>query len=151
MGTNNENDSQEKVKTNESVKTKQDVIALLNTISNRKDDKIIKQKKKNINKQRKKKTQKKQQQNVNNKKKKEPRDARLEQRRETLDKHSYEKKKDLSDVLVDINPKRCYFKGCRKKVHLIRLQCNFCAQIFCMKHGAPIFHSDACAKLQKIK
>ena len=60
-------------------------------------------------------------------------------------------KADLSDVLVNVNAKRCYFKGCKKKVHLMKVQCRYCARIFCMGHGPPIFHSDQCAKEQKIK
>merc|ERR1712062_35704 len=60
-------------------------------------------------------------------------------------------KADLSDLIVDVNAKRCYFKGCKKKVHLIKTQCRFCSRIFCMQHGPPIFHSDQCAKEQKVK
>ena len=60
-------------------------------------------------------------------------------------------KADLSDVLVNVKAKRCHLKGCKKKVHLIKVQCRFCARIFCMEHGPPIFHSDQCAKEQKIR
>eukprot|EP01083_Nonionella_stella_P300506 1026363_1 len=134
--------------------TQKDVLSLLSVLDEHtNDDNVEKKTKKNIKYKARNTKRYHQQKQMKHQKKQKILKTQISPKKKTQSRNKMmgKKENDLSDVLVDVNPKRCYFKGCKKKVHVLRVQCKFCARIFCMHHGPAIFHSEECAKKYKFK
>lgn len=56
---------------------------------------------------------------------------------------------DLDAMLAEMTlmDSSCAFKGCKKKVNILGLQCRFCSRRFCMEHNIPEVHG--CAEAAK--
>lgn len=45
--------------------------------------------------------------------------------------------------------KLCFYEGCKKKINITDIQCNYCNEIYCLKHRLPEQHE--CRAIIKCK